>query len=158
MPWLYTPTQGGNGFYQWTGKGPGKGAGKGKGKAGKGATSQPAQKRCPKCNKPHFPEACWATFPHLKEEAAKKRKKLQSLEEQEIQELEVQDLGALEVGCTECATDIDLAGSPLRVLEPVCCPPGLRDDCNHDSTIPGDIIQQVALGARAYPRSGTKTD
>ena len=111
---------------------------------------------------------------------AKTRKKVQPVEEQDV-ECNFIDLGALEAGCTECATDLDPAGSTLQGFGEVCCPPGLRcGDHDQDSiggatTIPGDLTPhaepttvhgcvasgdttQSALHARAYPRSGMATD
>lgn len=105
------------------------------------------------------------TYPHLKEAAMAKRKKVQSLEEQDI-DCSFIDLGALEVGCAESATDLVpdvppisfLRGRPCGNWGKVCCPPGLKCDQDQHSiggttNIPG----QVALGARAYPRSGMIT-
>ena len=96
------------------GKG-GKGGGKGKfGKAGKAATPKTPVKWCPKCQKPHSPDTCWVTHPHLKP-----KKKVQSVEEQDV-ECNFIDLGALdlETECTMCATDF--------VPTMVCYPPGLK--------------------------------
>ena len=87
-------------------KGGDKGGKGGKGgKVGyKGAMPQHPPKWCPKCNKPHSPETCWVTYPHLKEAAAK-RKKVQSVEGEQEVECNFIDLGALEISCTTCTTD-----------------------------------------------------
>ena len=79
------------------GKAPkGKGKGVKGGKADRGKGPQQSAKWCPKCNKPHYPDTCWVTYPHLKEAAEAKKKKLQSVEGEEL-ECNFIDLGALDL-------------------------------------------------------------